>query len=383
MAKNIYELLNEVETDFTEYEAVVLSEEEKSRHKQDILQEVKHMRNKNNQTRKHINAGKKAAGAAAACALVITAAGAANPALAKGLFSDVFGQLIENAQGGKYEQEDTERYTEIGRHAVDIQEEVTKQETDDGYTTTAENNGVTVSISDVYCDGYMLYYTATLQTDNKALLQADGILSSRDTQNGEDVQIKGMDMSGYASTAFNKSKDGTFVSANEVSLLSGGYVGSDSADTIILDWSLQDLSGYLYDQWDDQGEYAKTGTVDGEWHLRFPVTIDTSKNQSYKLGKEENGIQVKRATKTKAGLVVEIIFPGQEILDNTDMGIQDAQGNWLQWLGQKSADLEDGSVACQIMVLYDGQKDLTFKLNRKDADGTVLADIPFQIPQTE
>ena len=43
MAKNIYGLLNEIETDFSEYETIELSSKEKERHKQRILMEVKRM----------------------------------------------------------------------------------------------------------------------------------------------------------------------------------------------------------------------------------------------------------------------------------------------------------------------------------------------------
>ena len=43
--------------------------------------------------------------------------------------------------------------------------------------TTMENNGVTVSVSDIYCDGYVLYYTASIKTDKGELNQADGIIT--------------------------------------------------------------------------------------------------------------------------------------------------------------------------------------------------------------
>ena len=51
MANNIYGLLNEIETDFSEYEEIELSSKEKEKHKQRILMEVKRM-NKRNENRK-------------------------------------------------------------------------------------------------------------------------------------------------------------------------------------------------------------------------------------------------------------------------------------------------------------------------------------------
>ena len=54
MEKTIYQLLNEVETDFTEYEQVELFSEEKDYYKQKILMEVKDMKDntKNNGNKK-------------------------------------------------------------------------------------------------------------------------------------------------------------------------------------------------------------------------------------------------------------------------------------------------------------------------------------------
>lgn len=65
MEKTIYQLLNEVETDFTEYGQVELSSEEKDYYKQKILMEVKDMKDntKNNGNKK---IWKKAVGIAAA-----------------------------------------------------------------------------------------------------------------------------------------------------------------------------------------------------------------------------------------------------------------------------------------------------------------------------
>lgn len=381
MARDIYGLLNEVKTDLTGYGTVTLSEEEKDRHKQKVLQEVRKMGEKS-AGKKRRSVWKKATGAAAACALVATAAGAANPALANGLFSNVFGRLIENAQGEKYEAEDTELFTAIGQHSVDVKDEIEKRGEEGAYVTTVEQNGITVSVSDIYCDGYILYYTATLQTEDENLLQADWILNRPGGDAPEMLKVEGMDLSGYASRAFAKNKDGSFVAANEVSLMSEDARKAAENGTLVVDWSLHDLSGYLIDKWDDHGEYWQTGSVGGSWDLRFPVIVDRSQNKVYEIGKADNGVTVKRATRTKAGLVAEIRFPDKDSFENTDMGIKDAQGVWLQWLGQSGAkEAGDGTVTCEIMVLYGGQQELSLELRRKDKDAAMLADIPFQIPQ--
>lgn len=395
MAKNIYGLLNEVETDFDEYEKIELSSKEKENHKQRILMEVKRME-KRKENRKG-RTWKVAAGTAAAFVITIGAFGIANPVQAEELFSNVFGKLIENAQGDKYEQEDTERYKKIGENAVAVQEEVEKRQGEEGYVLTAENDGVTISVSDVYCDGYVLYYTTTLQTDREDLKSADGIVLEKKDGEPYNIKVNGTELSEVI-RPFEKSADGTFVAAQQMDLMNPYSLdlvagseqpvdlGIDENDTIVVDWTVRELIGNLWDSWDDQGEYQNTGNVTGEWHLRFPVTVDTSQNVAFDINKEENGILVKRGIKTKAGLVLEVELPDfrnepyNDKYNDPDLGIKDSEGNYLQWLNQKTDLREDGTCTSQIMVLYDGQKDLSFHVITRDKYQNQLANIEFQVP---
>lgn len=350
--------------------------------------ENKAKKNKNGKT------WKIAAGMAAACAVAVGATSIANPVLAEELFSSVFGNLVENAQGEKYEKEDTERYTKIGKSSTAVQDEVDKQQDSDSYVTTMENNGVTVSVSDVYCDGYVLYYTASIKTDNEGLNQADGIITETKEGSNPSIFVDGVQLSGYASKAFDKSKDGSFVTINQIDLLNPTDMQekpidlkAGEKDVFVVDWDVKQFVGYLWNQWDESGEYVNTGKVEGDWRLRFPVTIDRSGNEAFDINKEENGIMVKSAVKTKAGLVVEAELPDftkdpyNDPYNDPDMGIKDSQGNWLQWMNQKTDMHEDGTSTMQIMVLYDGEEDLVFEVTTKDGEEPeTLASIGFQVP---
>lgn len=390
MKKTIYQLLNDVETDFSKYEQDELSVLEKNRHKQTVLREVKRMKNKK------MKAWKIAAGAAAACAVTIGTVSLANPVFANEIFSSVFGSLVENARGSKYEKEDTDLYTKIGKNAEAVQEKTGKDEGDD-YVTTMENNGVTISVSDVYCDGYVLYFTTTLKTEDEGLNKADGILArimdDGNKGNGPAISIDGTQLAGYSERSFEKTKDGSFVAMNQIDLMSPADsrekeidLGLDEKGTLVVNWDLSEFSGYLWDQWDDSGEYMKTGETKGQWNLRFPVTIDRSHNQTYAVNKEDNGVQVKNAVKTKAGLVLEVELPDftkapyNDPYNDPDLAVKDSSGKCLQWINQKTVQHDDGTATMQIMVLYDGEKDLSFEVTTKDEDQIKLADISFQIP---
>lgn len=390
MKKTIYQLLNDVETDFSKYEQDELSVLEKNRHKQTVLREVKRMKNKK------MKAWKIAAGAAAACAVTIGTVSLANPVFANEIFSSVFGSLVENARGSKYEKEDTDLYTKIGKNAEAVQENTGKGE-GDNYVTTMENNGVTISVSDVYCDGYVLYFTTTLKTEDEGLNKADGILArimdDGNKGNGPAISIDGTQLAGYSERPFEKTKDGSFVAMNQIDLMSPADsrekeidLGLDEKGTLVVNWDLSEFSGYLWDQWDDSGEYMKTGETKGQWNLRFPVTIDRSHNQTYAINKEDNGVQVKNAVKTKAGLVLEVELPDftkapyNDPYNDPDLAVKDSSGKCLQWINQKTVQHDDGTATMQIMVLYDGEKDLSFEVTTKDEDQIKLADISFQIP---
>ncbi len=390
MAKNIYELLNEVEMDFTEYEDLKLSPLEKESAKQRILREVNRMENRTKKSRKKSMVWQIAAGTAAACALIVTAIGVANPTLAEDLFSDTFGKLIGSVQGEKDEAEKTEIYSKMGEKSVEAGDELAKQGDSEEYTISAEDNGVTISVSDIYCDGYVLYYTAALKTENEALSQADGIVVSSKEIGSDILKVEGLDMSGYSSQCFDKSSDSQFVSASEINLLSdtdGGAWEAGENGTAVVDWTITNLTGYLWDSWDAQGEYESTGRVEGTWHLKFPVTVDTSENKAFAIDKQENDIVVKDAVKTKAGLVVHVHLPDfrkapyNDPYNDPDLGIKDAEGNFLQWMSQKHQENADGTTESWIMVLYDGEKDLSFEVTAKDEEATKIADIKFQIPE--
>ena len=99
MEKKLYELLNEMELDVTEYEDMEWSSAEKEAAKQRILRKVRKMGTYTKKKKRKNGKWKIAAGAAAACALLVGAVGLANPILAKTMLGGVFGRLIARVRG--------------------------------------------------------------------------------------------------------------------------------------------------------------------------------------------------------------------------------------------------------------------------------------------
>ena len=140
-----------------------------------------------NVTMKKLNNGnqkkRKAWTAAAAAVAVIAVSGSvfyANPVLAKNIpvIGDVFSKLQKNKENTPYGEKDKTAYGKIADNSESVQNPGSE----------AENNGVTVTVSDAYCDGYEMYFTITAITDNDQVNQKDYLLPEKSQQvyvNGE------------------------------------------------------------------------------------------------------------------------------------------------------------------------------------------------------
>ena len=396
MAKTIYQLLNDVETDFSEYENTELSSVEKEYFKSKILMEVKGM--KAEEKKKNRRNWKKAAGVAgmaAAFAIVVGAAGiAVNPVLAKQLFSGVFGTLINNSDDGYIGEK--ELYTKVGKKAVPIREELEKYKGTGDFVTTGENNGVTLSVSDVYCDGSILYYTLVIRTDNEDINKAedvctylqDAMMWSPDVERNDGSKVP---VSGGSQGTAKKAEDGSYVLMEELDLYgdTGSYYdklqpGVD--DNVIVNYTMSGLTGIHLDpsDVDDNGNFKETGRVEGEWKLRFPVTVDVSDYEIIEVNKGDNGIIVEDVIRTETTLIVKVNYSGHATKPPYDysgcpsVSIKDSEGNYLDGIGGGG-----GNFTIQDKFLYDGQKDLIVEVSDyiSESDTNVsIADIPITLP---
>lgn len=381
MEKNIYELLNDVVINENEYEQTEFNDFDKARSKQRVLRKVRALEMKN----KKNSRGKAVAAAAAACAVVIGAVGFTNPALADVVYSNTIGKLIENKIGTKDENE-ANIYKTVAQNSLTAEEEVEKSQKADEYNTSAESGGVTVSISDIYCDGYVIYYTAVLQTDDEGLNQADFITAEK---GAEALTVNGNEAGGVM-MGFERASDGSYVKSGEIDLIGFGSDGDtedySKADSLEIEYVITNLTGYKDDEWDDNGDYVSTASVDGDWTLKFPVTVDRSENVTYDLNKEDNGVKLCNVVKTKAGLVLTIETPDftqapyNDPYNDPDMSVVDENGNALQWFtGGIAQENEDGSAVYKIMVLYEGQTNLSLEVTSRDEEQREIASIPFEI----
>lgn len=399
MGKTIYQLLNDVETDFSEYEIAELTSEEKDYFKRKILMEVKGMKaEEKKKNRRNWKKRAEAAGVAAAFVIVAGAAGiAANPVLAKQIFSGVFGTLISTSNDNNVGEK--ELYTKVGEKAVPIREELEKYEGTGDFVTTVENNGVTVSVSDVYCDGSVLYYTLVLRTDNEDINKAqdvctylqDDMMWSPDVERNDGSKVP---VSGGTLGVAKKAEDGSYVLMEELELF--GDTGSRDEKlqpgkdgNVIVNYTMNGLTGIIWDasHMDEKGHYEETGRVEGEWKLKFPVTVDASDYETIEVNKGDNGIIVEDVIRTETTLIVKVNYSGHATKPPYDyngcpcVSIKDSEGNYLDGMGGGGGGSE--SFTMQDKFLYNGQKDLIVEVSDyvSETDTNIpIADIPITLP---
>ena len=238
MEKNIYGLLNEVEMDLETYEATELSEKEKERYKRNILHRIG-----NTNSKKRKNTWKKVVGAVAALAVILGVAGVANPVLAKDIYSALFGKLIEHErkqiQQGETTDSDLKKYAVIGKNAKEVSEEDKA-----AGETTVEKDGITFAVSDVYSDGYHLYYLLSLRTERKDFEKAEYIRLGKNIH-GVEFKINGKQVYPDEAGSFKKIEDGLYTCVAQQDLSSLTDVNEQPVDisdakTLTVEYSIKD-----------------------------------------------------------------------------------------------------------------------------------------------
>ena len=181
----------------------------------------------------------------------------------------------------------------------------------------AENNGVTVTVSDAYCDGYEMYFTMTATTDNNQVNQKDYLLPEKSQQ----VYVNGEETG--AELSLKKAEDGSFVGLWHIS---AGWL----ADKTFKDLSTVDIKfTELYAEVENQPEPASTYLyleVSEEYENVQMILTDADGNKLEKFGgtttDPENGmyeIQLQFEQTDTNQIHVQVIDMDQSTNDNLAM----------------------------------------------------------------
>lgn len=263
--------------------------------------------------------------AAAVAVIAVSGSGLyANPVLAKNIpvIGNVFAKMQENRAKDLYAGKDKTAYGMIEDNSVNVQNPGAE----------AEDNGVTVTVSDAYCDGYEMYCTMTAVTDNEQINQKKYL----SFENSLRVQVDGEECG--VELTLEKAEDGSFVEL--------GHINADwlkkkkFSDQSTVDVQFTKVYGREENELSTTKYEEGKNLLSGEWSLEFTGDKDTSKTQTYEVNAEDNGFKVSKVVKVPASTYLQLEVP--EAYENVQMIITDADGNALQKFGGSSTDPENG-----------------------------------------
>lgn len=327
---------------------------------------------------------KKAGMAAAAACMVIALTGVfyVNPALAKGIpiLEDVFGKIQEMRDASPYPDKDSTQYQAIEEHSRPVTDP----------TNTAEDQGIAIEVSDVYCDGYDLYFTLSLKTDDEEMKTADRIdfLSYRD---GDTVpywswlNINGEEVYPSELLSVKKAEDNVFVGLIRVqsmmSLASGQF-----PDDITVKLDVGGVGAHKNGV-PEEGNELRTGfkSIEGSWQLEFTAKADRSNNRTTTPEAEKDGFTVKEITKTPADTYLTVNIPAEWEEKNPAPVLLDGEGNKIQPQSGRSVEQDDGSWNQYLVLDYTDSEQFTFQMYDKNSDTEaegyppLIVEIPFSM----
>ncbi|WP_334104126.1 DUF4179 domain-containing protein [Muricomes intestini] len=298
-----------------------------------------HMKRLKEYKRKRLYSGLGAA--AAVVCIIITLSGVlyVNPALARDipLLGNIFGRLQSIRDESTYPDKDRTAYQNIEEHS--------KAVTEPG--NVAEDQGITVTVSDAYCDGYDLYFTVSLRTDNEELNTADYLMMLSYKEDDPiayypEIGINDEEVSGVIQ--LQKSENGIYaglVRIGENYLKAGGF---SEEMTVNLDLNAVGAHMLGEEEQSDIPDFSRVGfkSVRGNWPLRFTASMDTSGNKMAVPNLEVNGFTLEKAVQTPSNLHITISVPEQYSEEGLAMVLTDEVGNRIyQESGQRGASAWD------------------------------------------
>ena len=298
-----------------------------------------HMKRLKEYKRKRLYSGLGAA--AAVVCIIITLSGVlyVNPALARDipLLGNIFGRLQSIRDESTYPDKDRTAYQNIEEHS--------KAVTEPG--NVAEDQGITVTVSDAYCDGYVLYFTVSLRTDNEELNTADYLMMLSYKEDDPiayypEIGINDEEVSGVIQ--LQKSENGIYaglVRIGENYLKAGGF---SEEMTVNLDLNAVGAHMLGEEEQSDIPDFSRVGfkSVRGNWPLRFTASMDTSGNKMAVPNLEVNGFTLEKAVQTPSNLHITISVPEQYSEEGLAMVLTDEVGNRIyQESGQRGASAWD------------------------------------------
>ena len=278
-------------------------------------------------------------------------------------------------------------FGQLQRNRIKTERNPDGTSTEPGYI--ADDSGVEVLVSDVYFDGYDLYYTLSIRTED-AELNSSEFLTPLTSVEGDSLPF-------FASAFLNgtevtsvfmqprKSEDGSFVQLVRISMDATGITSTDPLD-VRLDFNaiggtrLEDIGAY-------DGAYREAmghKTIRGSWKLAFQASADPSGSRSLTSLAENQGFTVMKATATPSNLHLTIRIPFGGDTNALVPQIYDSYGGKIEWEHiSYTSDPATGQPLLEITANTSEASQFVMKIIDKTTSSddmlNVIAEIPFEL----
>lgn len=328
----------------------------------------------------------KYAVSAAVLLLVLMAGGGilyANPALAKDIpiLRDVFGNLEKIRDEAPYPEKDKTAYEQIAEYAKPVE----AKENEESITNIAEDEGISLTVSDVYCDGLELYFTLSARVEDEEMKKADFLYLMRYEEGDEipflggQIYVEGTNVHSNVLT-LKKAEEGVYVGLIRATSVGGGFKENN-----VVNVTVGGISAHRVPEKEGE-EQVGYKMVDGDWKLRFDAKTDTSNNRIARPGVEQNGIIVEEVIQTPSNMRIKCYVKSQWARKALVFVVKDGNGNRVDVeSGGAIESTEDGGEIYEISLAHSQADQFTVWVYDKNADPDesgyppVIAEIPFRM----
>lgn len=217
---------------------------------------------------------------------------------------------------------------------------------------SCESQGIQITASEVYSDSYSIYLTLELKSKESLGDMAKTYTSTYGETSAAVIQV----MEGNLSGSHLKEQDLLNQEIQGIQLDEHTYQGvmkwsvpqteKPFNEDFTLELSLKEL---FY--WDNSQNERRT--INGDWKLKLPVTVDKENVQEYPIGQEQNGCSIEKVIvspyEVRVFYQVQPLYADEEEVHQAKMQVHEESIQWAQEYGesytQKTPDEVDSDVS--------------------------------------
>lgn len=250
--------------------------------------------------------GKSAAAAVAAAVIGIGGLGYFNPALAAKI--PLIGKIFEKVEddvtySGDYTENSTVLTKEDHAGNLDTQE------------YSASDQGITLTASEVYCDGYSIFLTVNIEAEDADFTHIPEHYTgmyAEDNQTAAGFYISGTwNVNGNSSGQFENTFEGAVIDSHTFAGMLKMNLAERLEESGTLSLNIDGL-GYDDDRMLDSEEITASHWIDGSWNINLPFEVNDTDVKTIEAGETKGNITLNDVVVSPYQVIVHTTTPGKQ-----------------------------------------------------------------------